>query len=549
MTGWIIGTLLLLLLPAVSLANSLTADKMIAAPGEPITFTSTFHFSSTSPYGIFRIYLDFGDGKKFHMQIDGYEGQIQTFRRKHSYAKEGVYTVHLVHSDGYGLQQVFNSPVLPAIQVKIVAKSSDKDTAISDKLPEGVVGEEYEHSLHENFGKDIRSWRIVGNRLPPGLSMDRKGMISGVPTKAGNYPFTIEARKGSEAITHEFTLIVKPGVVAIKTQPETIYLSQRPQMQRLLFEVVKPTEPFNDIVRSQRGEFVQNGRVIGFGGRPLSINLNQPRPQVAETVTVPPAVLQAVRASGNPQFSYRRNFTSRNFEEGRGESEVTFRTSAAGQLRITGLRVYFPQNNRPQIMVQRNERGLTGAIDIDYNGSGMLKGYWQVDNRRLQHIQKNLFYGKVLTLKTPEIPPLPTYSEGAHRLRFVITEPKFSSGDNFKFPEAFYYVEGGRAAVVTAIEAVSPADRERIDAASALFSWSPVTGSISSLIEFFVKGEKVPIFSAYSRGNSYILPPVVIKQRFSDTSRSYQWQVKSFNKAEEINGESGLQEFSVKQGE
>jgi hypothetical protein len=59
-------------------------------------------------------------------------------------------------------------------------------------LPNGVVGKPYSSQLQ---GKNVGGgWFLVSDGFPPGLTLNTSsGLISGTPTLAGTYTFTIEA--------------------------------------------------------------------------------------------------------------------------------------------------------------------------------------------------------------------------------------------------------------------------------------------------------------------------------------------------------------------
>ena len=183
------------------------------------------------------------------------------------------------------------------------------------------------------------------------------------------------------------------------------------------------------------------------------------------------------------------------------------------------MRVFFEQNNRPIILVTRNFRDLTGVTEIHYNGSGTLKGLWQVDGRILERVQKNLYYGKVLTLKTPSAPPLPTYSEGAHRLQFIITEP-VSAQRKIDFPEAIYHVEAKQAENILPITLNYPANGDGLRASGMDFTWkkAPQLGELSAVtyrIEFFEQDSDVPFYTAYAKNESYVIPKQILRLKFT----------------------------------
>jgi len=54
-------------------------------------------------------------------------------------------------------------------------------------------------------------WSVSAGNLPPGVSLDRtNGAISGVPTSAGTWRFTIQASNINGSVQQEFTLVINP---------------------------------------------------------------------------------------------------------------------------------------------------------------------------------------------------------------------------------------------------------------------------------------------------------------------------------------------------
>lgn len=65
-------------------------------------------------------------------------------------------------------------------------------------LPEATVGSYYSAALQASGGVMPYSWSISAGNLPPGLAMDRAlGIISGTPTAAQTYPFTVRVDDNS----------------------------------------------------------------------------------------------------------------------------------------------------------------------------------------------------------------------------------------------------------------------------------------------------------------------------------------------------------------
>jgi parvulin-like peptidyl-prolyl isomerase len=79
-------------------------------------------------------------------------------------------------------------------------------TITTSALPDGKVGESYYGMLEAFSDAQSYTWSIVEGKLPDGLALDKtSGTISGKPTTAGTFSFTVQAddglRKDAKALT------------------------------------------------------------------------------------------------------------------------------------------------------------------------------------------------------------------------------------------------------------------------------------------------------------------------------------------------------------
>ncbi|RQW84852.1 MAG: hypothetical protein EHM79_13100, partial [Geobacter sp.] len=168
-------------------------------------------------------------------------------------------------------------------------------------------------------------------------------------------------------------------------------------------------------VTSPSGTFVGPDSIVGTNPVPLTAMLTAGSGMAAETVIIPSAVIERVLDSGATSFIYRRNFSG-----DIADVRITITTDAAAAFGIKRIELYF-DNRRAEITIPKHFPNLKAFVDIRYTGSGVLEGYWEVDGRVISRVHQMLTFGSSVTLRTPEIPAMPTFDPGSHIVRFVIT--------------------------------------------------------------------------------------------------------------------------------
>ena len=111
---------------------------------------------------------------------------------------DSVFTVY-VSSDNAKAEKAMKLTVNTFLAVPITTSS----------LVPGKVGQEYLAELRTPL--DGVMWSHVRGTLPPGLTLSATGLISGTPTEAGSFTFTVRAATTTREGLRQLTLIIEPS--------------------------------------------------------------------------------------------------------------------------------------------------------------------------------------------------------------------------------------------------------------------------------------------------------------------------------------------------
>lgn len=110
-----------------------------------------------------------------------------------TYSTQGIRTMTLTTYDDYGYY------TSESIQLKVVS-SIDSTTITTDRLKEGQIHKQYSDFVYAQGGQNY-TWSIINENLPPGLNLNSgTGQITGTPTTAGTYDFTIQVNENTKAL-------------------------------------------------------------------------------------------------------------------------------------------------------------------------------------------------------------------------------------------------------------------------------------------------------------------------------------------------------------
>jgi hypothetical protein len=92
-----------------------------------------------------------------------------------------------------------------AVSITIGGSGLTIDTSV---LPGGAIGTSYSQTLQASGGSGSYQWSVAGGQLPPGVSLSAGGTISGTPTTAGIFNFTLAVASGTLSAQRALTITV-----------------------------------------------------------------------------------------------------------------------------------------------------------------------------------------------------------------------------------------------------------------------------------------------------------------------------------------------------
>jgi hypothetical protein len=99
---------------------------------------------------------------------------------------------------------------------------------IPDTLPGGMVRTVYSQTLTPTWGRSPYTWAVASGSLPGGLSLSSGGVISGTPTTAGTFAFTVRVTDSSPATaTKSYSMLIVPQIT-VTALSGTVNPAQQP---------------------------------------------------------------------------------------------------------------------------------------------------------------------------------------------------------------------------------------------------------------------------------------------------------------------------------
>lgn len=284
---------------------------------------------------------------------------------------------------------------------------------------------------------------------------------------------------------------VSANVTSVTTSPAKANVSiTRPTFLALTW-FVEESPGGVDTVTSTLGQFIAAGEVLANVNATISQGSAASglvrRFTFTETVEVPSAVVAQALKLGASSLTYQRSFTDS------GGAATGFIALAPTGLRgaefgLTRIELKFDDDSRIRVVPQGSD--LTAIAEINFSGSGRLRGRWVVRDptdiagvrfRTLAVVYRNLAGGRRLSIRSPD---LPTSMQGPYRLEFRVDEPEL----NRSGPSLDYYVSASVAATpfLPSMTVSGPRDGAAL-APDTQFGWEAVAGADIYVVEVFAR--------------------------------------------------------------
>lgn len=129
-----------------------------------------------------------------------------------------------------GISLVNNTAKVGTPNIEGVFQQAEDPTLVFSPttIPDGLYGSSYSNqTLTVTGGTGPYLFSVTGNNLPPGMSLSSDGVLSGTPTVAGTYSFTITAQDNSPTPgpfsgSQDYTLVIDPAALTISAANATM---------------------------------------------------------------------------------------------------------------------------------------------------------------------------------------------------------------------------------------------------------------------------------------------------------------------------------------
>jgi len=324
--------------------------------------------------------------------------------------------------------------------------------------------------------------------------------VSAIQTALINGATTISYRRtfvDGSAVSQSDQVIInaqlgQPSLISAQAVPAQIALPISQSANLNVSWAVNSDDPtqFQWTVSSDRARLLADGVEITSINQPLTQIVTAPQTvQIAETALLPLGALQAAINRGARSITYERVFRLAGGQSRTAVLRILPQGDFSSSFAVTRLELSFDDNSLIRV-IDRNE-SLTARLKVNYSGSGLLQGAWQIADgvstsgqpfyRTLRTVRRSLIPGQQVQLVSPD---LPSESSGTVLVRFLVNEPTFSAD----LPTLRYAVrssalsQAGQAPRQMAARSPSPGGLLDLNTT---FAWEGVDGAFAYKIELY----------------------------------------------------------------
>jgi len=162
------------------------------------------------------------------------------------------FTVKATNSDGSDTK---------ALSIIIINPDTGYPVITTTSLPNGNVGVAYSQTLAATSETPV-TWSIESGNLPTGLTLSTAGVISGTPTTAGTFNFTVKATNNKGSSTKSLSIVIGEVGIASTTLNNQIEVYPNPTTGQLTIDngqlTIEMVEVYDVYGRKVGGEFPSN---------------------------------------------------------------------------------------------------------------------------------------------------------------------------------------------------------------------------------------------------------------------------------------------------
>ena len=200
-------------------------------------------------------------------------------------------------------------------------------------------------------------------------------------------------------------------------------------------------------------------------------------------------------------------------------------------------------NGKYYKVVPRNSRNIRAELKMKMRGTGIVSGYWIVDNQPYEFFNETVYQGQIKNIYTREIPGLPAFDPGMHTITVQLTRPAATA---VVFPTLRYFVLPYKDSIAI----LAPRDGAIIkEDETAKFAWQEAKGGSYYQIAF--SNSPYPLLQNDPAVKWLDCPERLTFLPDAETWNSIgrnqwtYWKVRAMDSAKSIVAESDIQEMKI----